>query len=309
VLIGRIRGFEHELRPGAERSDSPFRERLGVAAAALADALAARAIGGGSRIELSRLHHATAGRAPAWRSASEARAWLRRAIVSGQVAVFRRVPPMGAMGHGEYAAMLGIDRGTVDHAAMAAGPTENSHAVIRDGTGDIVGLSPVSIFAGTGASKGLPDDLSETCPSPNWRSESESTAVPEVRAWLDRKKVTGARRERTLGRDGGGGFVATTTQVRWLDPGTTLYRYVNSAHEPWGGWWFLQPMQGDPRVYAALPPDSSAQEMVVAVTKDRLDVLYGPGAPRCSNKPGGPDQVCVAWVDFHPTKGNRLTLK
>lgn len=310
MLIGRIRGFEHELRPGAERSDSPFRERLGsAAAAALADGLAARAVAGGSRIELARLHHATVGRAPAWQSGAEARAWLRRAIVSSQVAVFRRVPPMGAMGHGEYAAMLGIDRGTVDQAAMAAGPVGQSSTQATVGGQQV--LIPVAIFAGTGATTGVPNDVSETCPALNWRSENTKTCVPEVLDWFDRKHVPDDQndyRNKTLGGNGGGGFLTTTTRVRLLSKGTRLYRYVNDASQPYGGWWFLKPLQGDPRVYAALPEDSYATEMVQATCASDVDVLYGLGAPRCSNKPGGPEQIFIARCDHRPEQGNVLDI-
>lgn len=301
MLIGRIRGFEHELRPGAERSDSPFRERIaGMAAAALADNFAARAVAGGSRIELARLHHATAGRAPAWQSGAEARAWLRRAIASGQVAVFRRVPPMGAMGHGEYAAMLGIDRGTVDQAAKNASPGQHVAVTPKGATVPII----VPIFAGTGAVAGLPNETSETCPSRNWRSESTQTCVPEVLTWFDAKDIPVDMQDGILGHNEGGGFQATTTRVRRLEKDTVLYRYVNKPHEPYGGWWFFEPLKGDPRVYAALPEYSWANSMVKGKLNKPVDALYGIGAPRCSNKPGGPDQVYIAWVDYDPGPGH-----
>lgn len=301
MLIGRIRGFEHELRPGAERSDSPFRERLpGPAAASQAAALAAYALMRGSRVELVRLHHATAGRAPAWQSPAEAREWLRRAIAAGTVAVFRRVPPMGAMGHGEYAAMLGIDRGVVDHAAKSAAPSQLL-AVTPAGAKDPI---IVPIFAGTGAGVGLPNETSETCPSRNWRSESTQTCAPEVRTWFGQKSVPADMQDGILGYNEGGGFQATTTRVRSLKKDTVLYRYVNKPHEPWGGWWFLEPLKGDPRVYAALPEYSTANSMVKGKLNKPVDVLFGIGAPRCSNKPGGPEQVYIAWVDYDPGPGH-----
>lgn len=311
MLIGRIRGFEHELRPGAERSDSPFRERLGsLVSAALADALAARAIGGGSRIELARLHHATAGRAPAWQSGAEARAWLRRAIASGQVAVFRRVPPMGAMGHGEYAAMLGIDRGTVDHQAANAAAIDTVGATYWDqATKKFIPVPvTVSVFAGVDQNKALPNLTSDTCPAHNWRSESTETCDPSVHAWFNSHHVDASRQNPTLGSEGGGGFLATTTRVKALDPGTILYRYVNDPTDPYGGWWFENPLTGDPRVYAALPESSTAHRMVKATPRERITVLFGPGAPRCSNKPGGPDQILVAYEDFRPDLNNRLII-
>ena len=48
--------------------------------------------------------------------------------------------------------------------------------------------------------------------------------------------------------------------------------------------------------------------MVKARTKVEITVLYGPGAPRCSNKPGGPEQILIAWEDFHPTQHNMLEI-
>ena len=307
MLIGRIRGFEHELRPGSERSGSPFRERLNiVAATALVDVLVAGAVAGGSRSELARLHHASAGRVSVWQSPAEARAWLRRAIISGQVAVFRRVPPMRTMGHGAYAEMLGIDRGTIDHAAMNSMPSSIAAVTVPGAAKPVI----VPVFAGTGQSVGLISDTSDLCPSPTWRSESVKTCAPEVLRWFALKEVPVERQDNILGHTDGGGFQSTTTRVRRLEKGTVLYRYVNDPLEPWGGWWFLAPLQGDPRVYAALPDYSTAHSMVKGKLKKTIRALYGIGAPRCSNKPGGPDQVYIAWVDYDygPGHGNVITF-
>ena len=96
-----------------------------------------------------------------------------------------------------------------------------------------------------------------------------------------------------------------TSSTSWSAPPSAC---VSISVTPWGGWWFEAPLQGDPRVYAALPSFSKAAYMVKAHTKEEIQVLYGIGAPRCSNKPGGPEQILVAYRDYHPTKRNVMEL-
>ena len=257
MLIGVIRGFIHELRPGAERSYSPFRERLDRAtAASLAGLVVPRAIATGIPVDLVLMHRAAVGREPTWQGRNQAADWLRRALANGQVALFRRVPPMGAMGHGEYATMLGIDRGTVDPQIASSEPINTVQASYWDPATKTMVLLPsvaVSAFAGGGDGKALENITSDTCPADNWRSESTDTCDPSVHAWFKSHHVETGFQNSTLGRKGGGGFLATTTRVKSLPKGTVLYRYVNSPTEPYGGWWFEKPLTGDPRVYAALP--------------------------------------------------------
>lgn len=164
----------------------------------------------------------------------------------------------------------------------------------------------VAVFAGTGYAPhaGLPNLTDDVCPSDNHRSESTATCQPAVNQWFVDKNVRVEQQNKSLGIEGGGGFERGKTSVKSLPAGTPLYRYVDSATWPWGGWWFLQPLNGNPCVLAALPPDSAATVMVKAKLKKGIDVLYGPGAPRCSNKPGGPEQVLIAYSDFHPIYGD-----
>ncbi len=302
MLVRNIFGFDWDLTSPLERSFDARLERLAVdRAALLAASLANQALSDDpSSHGIAWLHLQVVGTPHPWQFPAQARDWLTGAIASGRVATFRRVPPMGDMGQPDYAAMLAIERGTRSPQVAATAP--DSHAVAADNGAN------VAIFPGTGASLGVADVCSDTCPSNNWRSESTTSCKPEVHQWFKDKGVNASRQEGTLGREGGGGFVATTTVVRRLPAGTHLYRYVNTTTKPYGGWWFLDPLEGDPRVFAALPPDSTAQYQVQAILRRDVDALYGPGAPRCSNKPGGPDQVCIAWIDYDPGQGDVLQL-
>jgi hypothetical protein len=150
-----------------------------------------------------------------------------------------------------------------------------------------------------------PDKSLEKGANANHRSESAETAAPEVRTWFAAAgitKQTDSREDKTvkidkwLGRDGGGGFMAGTTRVAELPPGTVLWRYFGSSRGgPGGEWWFPAPMEGDPRVFAALPEASAADRLVRAtvVGPKPLTILIGMGAPRCSDKPGGPVQYML----------------
>lgn len=193
-------------------------------------------------------------------------------------------------------------------------PVPIGHTVARKPANQLTGAPeqdvPVAVFAGTGYAPkaGLPNLTDATCPSPNHRSESTATCSPEVNQWFVKKQVPVPRRDESLGIDGGGGFLRSKTTVKHLSAGTLLYRYVDSATWPWGGWWFLKPLSGNPCVEAALPETSAASVMVQARLKTSIDVLYGPGAPRCSNKPGGPEQVLIAHCDFNPATGDVLDI-
>lgn len=193
-------------------------------------------------------------------------------------------------------------------------PVQIGHVVARKPANLTTGAPeqdvPVAVFAGTGYAPkaGLPNLTDATCPSPNHRSESTTTCSPAVNQWFVNKQVPVPRRDESLGIDGGGGFLRSKTTVKRLPAGTLLYRYVDSATWPWGGWWFLKPLSGNPCAEAALPETSAASVMVQARLKKDIEVLYGPGAPRCSNKPGGPEQVLIAHCDFHPATGDVLDI-
>lgn len=138
-----------------------------------------------------------------------------------------------------------------------------------------------------------------TCPNPYHRSETLESTSPEVRDWLDTNETRGEVPQRKLlgGFAGaGGGFLEGTTEVVTVPAGTTLWRYVDEPEKPWGGWWFFHAYEGDPRVFAALPPLSSGNVLVQGKTKVAFQALCGPGAPRCTNKPGGPPQLCIPYA-------------
>ena len=166
-------------------------------------------------------------------------------------------------------------------------------------------------YQGPGSDIPMPDDItsSEACDAVNCRSESVATAKPEVIAWFDKhlkKRETAQgndRWEQDLGHEGGGGFLRGTTRVATLPKGTTVYRYYGPTQNaswvsrPLGRWCSPSPIEGDPRVESALPPENGAYKMVRGEITKECDVLIGLGAPRCSNKPGGPVQYLLPPSD------------
>lgn len=161
---------------------------------------------------------------------------------------------------------------------------------------------------------GWDDELSDECPNPHHRSETLETASPEVLGWLQkyikdpdvRFRAGGEDGwKRTLGCDGGGGFLATTTRVILLTPPMKLYRYAGGAGTALGSWWFAEPLAGDPRSFGALPPGNTGETLVCGKLLHPVEALTGLGAPRCSNKPGGPVQYCLPWGG-PPDKDNPL---
>lgn len=205
-------------------------------------------------------------------------------------------------------------RGLGAAAPAHAAPVLKDYEIARKPANPLTGAPEqdirVAVFEGTGYAPkaGLPNETDATCPAKNHRSESTTTCSPAVNQWFVDKQVAMPRRDESLGIIEGGGFVRFKTTVKHLPAGTPLYRYVDSATWPWGGWWFLEPLNGNPCVLAALPENSAASVMVQAHLKKDLDVLYGPGAPRCSNKPGGPEQVLIAHCDFNPASGDVLKI-
>jgi hypothetical protein len=140
------------------------------------------------------------------------------------------------------------------------------------------------------------DLFDSDCTSVNGKSESWDTASDEVKKWFTDRKVPDQYRNSTLGKDGGGGFIQGSTKVTKIPKGTIVFRWYGGASVPLGAWWFRHPVQ-DPIRDAALPPHATAKHMLVCRTKEDLEVLSGPGAPRCSNKPGGPEQLCFPRHD------------
>ena len=154
--------------------------------------------------------------------------------------------------------------------------------------------------------KSLENKVSESCPSHNHRSESHLTADPAVMEWLRRKAkiLMPEKQDMTLGAGSGGGFLVSTTRVSELTAGTPLFRYYDAAGnaDNYGGWWTTQLVDGDPRQTLALPPSeptwsNSAKSLCHAQLGEGITALTGLGAPRCSNKPGGPQQWYISWQD------------
>lgn len=144
----------------------------------------------------------------------------------------------------------------------------------------------------------VPNETNSTCPSVNHASEGMDTASPEVKDWMDKKGVPDKYRDGTLGKDGGGGFLKGQTTTKVIPKGTKVFRTcgqtvikgaVKGARAD-GGWWSLAEA-ADPVRDMALPPENPASNQVVGETTQDIEVLAGPGAPRCSNKPGGPEQI------------------
>ncbi len=220
--------------------------------------------------------------------------WLSTALRQHIIVGFEVFPAMKGDALNQYAITHGINLGTaLPVSALVPVSLPNPPANL-----------PIAVFKGADSDQALATEFSDTCPAMNYRSESVKTAHPDVITWLG-KNINKAYRwkkpgkdawEGTLGHEGGGGFLAGTTRVVKIPAGTPLFRYATiNGHK--GGWWFPQPMAGDPRVFAALPDDSPAPYLFSAVTTKEIEILTGLGAPRCSNKPGGPIQYYVAYSD------------
>jgi hypothetical protein len=163
----------------------------------------------------------------------------------------------------------------------------------------------------------LPNEVDDTCPSDNCRSESLDTADDDVKKWFGDEAAQNMWGDQKLGKKGGGGFLASTTRVVEIPEPKKLWRYCGGDSEPTGGWWSLTPLEGDPRVENALFPVDASQgmpkggtgEKLVECTVDKpMKVLMGVGAPRCSNKPGGPIQVCMPYNSVGAKPGKSATL-
>jgi len=150
------------------------------------------------------------------------------------------------------------------------------------------------VTAAPGGPADLKNEISVGCPKPNFRSERVVTLEPEAREWV-KDHIKRLYWESTIGEVGGGGFLVTTTRVTQLKAGQILYRYFGGTAGPLSTWWFLEPLEGDPRVFAALPENCTADCLVRARVRQNITALTGIGAPRCSNKPGGPVQYYVEF--------------
>jgi len=157
----------------------------------------------------------------------------------------------------------------------------------------------------------LDNKVDDTCPSHNCRSESAKTVKESgnedaIKDFFGGEAGYKAHGNETLGCEGGGGLLASTTRVVELPEPDTLWRYCGGDGKEGGSWWTVAPLEGDPRVECALPPKdpnnplskgSTGGELVACrIDKNKpIKVLMGIGAPRCSNKPGGPVQICLSY--------------
>ena len=206
----------------------------------------------------------------------------------------------------EYGTAMGIDLGTPMHPSKL-----DFHHISR-----IRNSIPYPAFVSSGTTEPLPNLTDETCPSPSWRSESVSTASPEVLAWFKKYDLNGNdpkvdRWNTTLGASGGGGFLRGSTHVVTLPAGQCLYRSFDELEKgapARGGWWFKKPLRGDPRVFAALPDYCPGTFMARCRVDAPIEALEGLGAPRCSNKPGGPIQHCLPFVNVSEAQDPRIEL-
>ncbi len=253
------------------------------------------AVGRNTLTAISHIYRQTYLSPPCWMNGeSSAIAWLKAACTSRVLVGFDVLPAMEGDDLKLYAGMHGINLG------MALPVTALEPVTLPNPP-----ANPPIAFKGANSDQKLPTELSDTCPAMNYRSESVETAHPEVITWLKkhipdpsirRMNVGEDEWGKTLGYEGDGGFLATTTRVKKLPEKTILYRYASEKGRN-GCWWFPQPMSGDPRVFGALPDNSPAPLLFVVITTKEIEILTGLGAPRCSNKPGGPIQYCLSYRD------------
>lgn len=229
---------------------------------------------------------------------------LRTWVEHGRIQAWRQIPSYGdqpvpdavlAPMYRSYAKQIGMDPGTkVTAPGAGSGPkpaTPEAADVPLGERGQV-----------------LPNATDHSCPADNWRSESHKTAKPEVIRWLQdpakEGKTLAEKQDKILGSEGGGGFLVSTTRVSRLKKGDTIFRYYDPPGKcgNTGGWWATNLVVGDPRQTLALPPaepnySNSAGSLARAQIGFDITALTGVGAPRCSNKPGGPQQWFISWGD------------
>jgi hypothetical protein len=192
-----------------------------------------------------------------------------------------------------YAAAQGINTGTPQDPATLSQTEKTKDELLKEIPAG-KGMEAEHFYSATEEEKGWKDVLDDKCPSANYRSESMESASEDVKEWLSLEENCKEKyRKSTLGIKKGGGFLKGSTRVVTISKGTLLYRYCTVGYEK-GSWQLILPLEGDPRAFAALPEDSPATYVVVSEAPENTEALIGIGAPRCSNKPGGPIQICLA---------------
>ncbi|MFT3867632.1 MAG: hypothetical protein QM715_03935 [Nibricoccus sp.] len=234
--------------------------------------------------------------------------WAKQAIEKGEIAVYEELAkftmraateekPLTAAEYEaaakEYAQKYEIDLGSAK--------SENSLEKIPKKSPDAPQTYKTPT---TDKPEALPNEVDDTCPAHNCRSESTDSADQEVKDWFGSAENLKNNGDWTLGNKGGGGFLTSTTRVVQLPEPRKLWRYCGGDSLESGGWWSLTPLEGDPRVENALFPVEANEPTSKGGTGEKLvsceinkptKVLMGIGAPRCSNKPGGPVQVCLPY--------------
>jgi hypothetical protein len=231
-------------------------------------------------------------------STAELREWLKVALEEREIIAYEvRLPsPVEAM------EVLGRDLGIPETR------TKRTDALVPR---KLDPTDSVHVFA-SGDPDPLPDAFGEGCPDANFRSEGVDTASPEVLAWL-RDNVQRYRTQRDewnyiLGRLDGGGFLLRTTRVITLKPPCELWRFVGKPSDAYGGWWSHRVYNGDVRQFSALPPMCSGQHLIQGKVTEPIAVLEGLGAPRCTNKPGGPPQIYIPYQHWGIPGKKRISI-
>ena len=250
---------------------------------------------------LMTLYDRVGGGDAAYRTTAWLRLWLAHAIERRQVEVWFVPERIGRASAPTVAEMMPFYEGLAQQRGVRATAKGEMPPVAN-----IQDSRHFTTYLGPGSTVAMKDEFdADTCPTFNYRSESIKTARPEVIAWLERHmqprfNEDGLDRWSTnLGDHGGGGFLRGTTRVSTLPKGTLVYRYyaptTGAQWTPYalGGWWSPTPIAGDPRVESALPPENGAYKMCVGEIREDCEILVGLGAPRCSNKPGGPVQYLI----------------
>ena len=214
--------------------------------------------------------------------------WLVEQIRGQRFRLYEELPPMKqGQSFEEYARIAHVP-------VMVAKPVEKLPQASSTTPQQAYG-----VMDAPGGPGGLSNETSPECPSASFRSERMATVHPSVLTWFNDTKTPPGFRPDILGENEGGGFLATTTRVVPIEKGTVLFRYFGGDANALSTWWFTEPFEGDPRVFAALPVKSSADKLVKARVRKDIKVLAGIGAPRCSNKPGGPVQY---FVQYQPAR-------
>lgn len=231
--------------------------------------------------------------------------WAREAILEGEIAVYeelakfhmRRASEDSPLTAAEYETAAKKYAQKYDISLGTAKPTEKLKPLPKAD----VNAPQIYETPTTTNPEALRNTFDDTCPTHNCRSESVESADLECSECFADQQNYEKWGNQVLGNEGGGGFLTSTTRVVEIPLPDRLWRYCGGDGLETGGWWSLTPLEGDPRVENALFPvdpknpsslGGTGEKLVACKITKKTKVLMGIGAPRCSNKPGGPLQVC-----------------